>query len=202
MQQSGMLAMLGAWKQWTPGRSTFGHYAMTYIRGAINREVQHVEFATLRYDDYCARPAINAAREALREEAAKDGRVNYDPTFEEIAARSKKTVGQVKKVLTTALVSMSAPLGDGITLGDTLDVAAPEVVELDIEESIKRTSELLGDRHIQAVFTAICVNGLDGSEPQTINDVSVTTGVNRESLRRRLRSIPEGAQREMKALFS
>lgn len=202
LEQSGLEALMVAWNQWSPDKSLFGHYAMNYIRGSVGREVQLHEFPTMRYDDYCARPSITEARDQLRRLADAMGRPNYDPTFEEIATASGKTVGQVKKVLTTGLVSLSAPLGEGFTLGDTLEVAAPVMVALDVEASLALASKLLEDKHIQAVFTLICTRGLDGSPRQTIGEAATVIGVNRESLRRRLRTIEDSEIGTLEALFN
>ena len=182
--QEAMLGLIRAAEKfdWRRGYK-FSTYAVLWIKQAIQRGL-----------DNSGRPVRIPAHIAQRERtvnrvaAELSTKLNREPSEEEIAARAKLPVDEVKAIqdLTRVTTSLDAPIGDGETpLGELRgeSVASPEdeIVERHQEEAVSEALATLPDderRVIQLRF------GTGGRPEASLRDAARELGVTQEQARR------------------
>ena len=182
--QEAMLGLIRATEKfdWRRGYK-FSTYAVLWIKQAIQRGL-----------DNTGRPVRIPAHVAQRErtigrvESELSAQLNREPTEEEIAARTKLPLDEVRAVrdLTRVTTSLDAPIGDGETsLGELRAETAigveDEVAEREQEAAVNAALATLPDderRVIQLRF------GTGGEAPTSLRDAARRLGVSEDSARK------------------
>ena len=170
-------------------------YATWWIRQAISRALAE-QGRTIRLPVHVA----DQVRRVTRARRTLAQKLNRDPKLEEIATESGLTPERVRELLELVEdpVSLETPVGDGESLyGDLIEDTAS--VEPDVQTAERLRAKELADalgrlnprmRHVLAHRF-----GLDGAQPQTLEEVGAGLGITRE----RVRQLESRALRELRA---
>jgi RNA polymerase primary sigma factor len=162
----------------------FSTYATWWIRQAITRAIAD-QARTIRIPVHMVE-SINKVHR-LQRQLIQD--LEREPTVEELAAKADLTVPKVREILRISQdpLSLDSPVGeeDDSFLGDFIEdqqVAMPaEVVTANsLSEQIMSALDELSDREQEVVRMRF---GLDGDQPQTLEEVGRRFGVTRERIR-------------------
>ena len=171
-------------------------YATWWIRQAVTRALAD-QGRTIRLPVHVAEQVRRAQR--ARRQLAQ--RLNRDPTHEEIAAASGLTADRVTELfdLVEDTVSLETPVGDGeSSYGDLiederatapLEATAVHARAVDLARALSRLEPRM--RHV-----LLRRFGLDGTPPQTLEQVGNDLGVTRE----RVRQLETRALRELRLI--
>jgi RNA polymerase primary sigma factor len=169
-------------------------YATWWIRQAVTRALAD-QGRTIRLPVHVA----EQVRRLMRARRVLTQRLNRDPTVEELAAESGFPERRVQELLDLVEdpVSLETPVGDGESLyGDLIEDTTSD--QPDATTALKlRSRELamalqsLNPRLRQVLVLRF---GLNGSLPQTLEDVGSTLGITRE----RVRQLEARALRELR----
>lgn len=163
----------------------FSTYATWWIRQSIFRAFEKLPRA-IRLPGHIAESLrkIHAATAALYDKLGRE------PTDEEIAIASEMSMKKIEELRTVnqPLVSMDTPLGDGgeaRTLADVLpdsDYVSPDetLEKADMLANLQQVVPLLPDRERYIITKRF---GLDGSTPQTLEEIGHHLRVTRERTR-------------------
>jgi RNA polymerase sigma factor (sigma-70 family) len=170
-------ATLGLWeafKRFDPDRGVaFSTFSRQHISGGLQREVRRNEFQHLSQSEFNLRKQIRLAQSQL---AATMGR---QPTREELAAKTGIPLDKVEKVLSPALGSLDAVVGDdGFTLGDRLEAVIHDTDEGDgLEPYLSEVSDL-------ELWVLLQRGGFLGANGISLVEAADGIGIGREVARR------------------
>jgi RNA polymerase primary sigma factor len=162
----------------------FSTYATWWIRQAVTRAIAD-QGRTIRIPVHMIE-AINKATAASKRLIQKTGR---EPSFEEIAQEMGLTVEKVQHIFQIAQrpVSLEAPLGleDDNMLGDLIEDKETEAPDIStvlnvVREHVKSALDVLSDREAEIIKLRF---GIDGNEPQTLEEVGKRFNITRERVR-------------------
>jgi len=171
-------------------------YATWWIRQAVTRALAE-QGRTIRLPVHVA----DQVRRVMRGRRVLAQKLNRDPTIEELAVEAGITPQRVEELLELVqeTISLDTPVGDGESLyGDMIrdtKSAEPDVETSDRLRSTELTAALerLNPRMRHVVTRRF---GLDGSPPQTLEDVGADLGITRE----RVRQLESRALRELRTV--
>ena len=162
----------------------FSTYATWWIRQAVTRAIAD-QGRTIRIPVHMIE-AINKATAASKRLTQKTGR---EPSFEELAKEMGITVEKVQHIFQIAQrpVSLETPLGleEDSMLGDLIEDKETEAPDIQtvanvVREYVKVALNALSDREAEIIRLRF---GLDGNEPQTLEEVGKKFGITRERVR-------------------
>jgi RNA polymerase primary sigma factor len=182
--QEGILGLIRAAEKFDWRRDLkFSTYATWWIRQAIERGIAN-KARTIRVPVH----VLQRERKIYRAEQRLALRLGRQPTPEEIAAEAQLPVRQVHEINDSArtVASLDRTIGDDETsLGDLFESEQPqpeEVVDVSLRrEALHRAVAELPDREREVVRLRY---GIEGDEPQTINEVVRRLGISRDRVRR------------------
>ena len=170
-------------------------YATWWIRQAITRALAD-QGRTIRLPVHVA----DQVRRLLRARRQLPQKLNHEPTLAELARETQQTEERVRELLELVEipVSLDTPVGDGESLyGDLIeDVHSLAPHDQSAEQARKR--ELAGalDQLNPRMRRVLSLRfGLDGEQPQTLEEVGSQLGITRE----RVRQLETRALRELRA---
>jgi len=162
----------------------FSTYATWWIRQAVTRAIAD-QGRTIRIPVHMIE-AINKATAASKRLIQRTGR---EPSFEEIAQEMGITVEKVQHIFQIAQrpVSLETPLGleDDNMLGDLIEDKETEAPDIQtvlnvVREHVKSALGALSDREAEIIRLRF---GIDGNEPQTLEEVGKRFSITRERVR-------------------
>lgn len=162
----------------------FSTYATWWIRQAVTRAIAD-QGRTIRIPVHMIE-AINKATSIAKKLMQKNGR---EPTFEEIAEEMNIPVERVRHIYQIAQkpVSFEAPVGsdEENMIGEFIedkDTKMPDMqaVSNTLKEHIEKALSTLSDREAEILRLRY---GIDGNEPQTLEQVGRKFGITRERVR-------------------
>ena len=181
----GTLGLMEAAKRFDPERNVkFISYAVWWVRQAIFHALsEHVRVFRLPQKLSGQVSRLSVAREKLK------GELERMPTTAELAERTALPPAEVEQLLLAAGddVSLSAAVGEdgGLELGDTLEqdsVPSPELelIRSSFERRIQGMVSGLDEKERDVIRMRF---GLDGEEPQTLQEIGEAMGLSRERIR-------------------
>jgi RNA polymerase primary sigma factor len=162
----------------------FSTYATWWIRQAVTRAIAD-QGRTIRIPVHMIE-AINKATAATKRLTQRTGR---EPSFEEIAKEMSITVEKVQHIFQIAQrpVSLETPLGleEDNMLSDLIEDKETEAPDIQtvanvVREYVRAALSALSDREAEIIRLRF---GLDGNEPQTLEEVGKKFGITRERVR-------------------
>jgi RNA polymerase primary sigma factor len=171
-------------------------YATWWIRQAVTRALAD-QGRTIRLPVHVA----EQVRRMMRARRVLAQKLNRDPTPEELAKESGFTLKRIGELLELVEdpVSLETPVGDGESLyGDMIEdvnvdlpdeVTAKRLRSVELQDALTRLNP-----RMQHVLTKRF--GLNGSKPQTLEEVGAGLGITRE----RVRQLESRALRELRSV--
>lgn len=163
----------------------FSTYAVWWIRESILTGIRFSGFVKHPEALWNQMMKVRAVRLQIMDETGDRA------TPAQIAVAAKMTLRDVLRCLHTdiSMTSLSAPVGEDITLGELVSDDEPEVALMAVEDrfDLSRLATLLGEALVsvevadRAVLTARY--GLDGQGPRTLTAVAAELGLNRQTVR-------------------
>jgi RNA polymerase primary sigma factor len=182
--QEGVLGLIRAAEKFDWRRDLkFSTYATWWIRQSIERGIAN-KARMIRMPVH----AVQLERRISRAERVLLPRLGRQPTLEEIAAESGLSVEKVRSVRATArtVTSLDRPVGeDGTPLGELFESDQPqpeEVVEVSLRHEVLRQAVAELPEPERTVVRLRY--GIEGEEPQTIDELVRKLGVSRNRIRR------------------
>lgn len=181
----GTLGLMEAARRFDPERNVkFISYAVWWVRQAIFHSLsQHVRVFRLPQKLSGQVSRVSSAREKLKRELERM------PTSAELAERTGHTQAEVEELLLAAGddVSLSTAVGDdgGLEFGDTLEQdsvpsAEVELMRSSFERRIQGLVSGLDEKEREVIRMRF---GMDGEEPQTLQEIGEAMGLSRERIR-------------------
>ena len=171
-------------------------YATWWIRQAISRALAE-QGRTIRLPVHVA----DQVRRVTRARRTLAQKLNRDPKLEEIAAESGLSPERVQELLELVEdpVSLETPVGDGESLyGDLIEDTSAAEPEAQTAEHLrsKELADALGRLNPRMRHVLAQRFGLDGAQPQTLEEVGAGLGITRE----RVRQLESRALRELRTV--
>jgi RNA polymerase nonessential primary-like sigma factor len=186
--EEGNLGLIHALEKFDPERGfRFTTYATWWIRQAVERAIMN-QSRTIRLPAHVVKE-LNVALRALRHlemHGLPDGR---DPTLEDVAHLTGRSIDQVRRVMgyNEHVASLDAPLDreSGVSIGDAIadeSVLAPELLlhNTEIENWVRQWLSELSERQRTVIERRY---GLNGRDTATLEDLAGEIGVTRERVR-------------------
>lgn len=197
----GNLGLIEAAKRFDPDRNVkFISYAVWWIRQAIFHSLaEHTRVFRLPPKMSGQVSKLGSARDRLSAELERS------PTSEELAKETDLSVNAVEDLLRIAGedLSLSSTVGEDGTLelGDTLEQeSVPEVegelIRSSFEEQIQKIVSELDEKEQEVIKMRF---GLDGEEPQTLQEIGERLGLSRERIRQIESKAKEKLRRNQRA---
>ncbi len=197
----GNLGLIEAAKRFDPGRNVkFISYAVWWIRQAIFHSLaEHTRVFRLPPKMSGQVSRLGSARDRLAAELERP------PTTEELAKETELSVSAVEDLLRIAGedLSLSTAVGEdgNLELGDTLEQGSvPEVegemIRSSFEEQIQKIVSELDEKEQEVIRMRF---GLDGEEPQTLQEIGERLGLSRERIRQIESKAKEKLRRNQRA---
>ncbi len=197
----GNLGLIEAAKRFDPERNVkFISYAVWWIRQAIFHSLaEHTRVFRLPPKMSGQVSRLGNARDRLAAELERS------PTSEELAKETDLSVNAVEDLLRIAGedLSLSSTVGEDGTLelGDTLEQeTVPEVegemIRSSFEEQIQKIVSELDEKEQEVIKMRF---GLDGEEPQTLQEIGERLGLSRERIRQIESKAKEKLRRNQRA---
>jgi RNA polymerase primary sigma factor len=197
----GNLGLIEAAKRFDPGRNVkFISYAVWWIRQAIFHSLaEHTRVFRLPPKMSGQVSRLGTARDRLAAELERP------PTTEELAKETELSVSAVEDLLRIAGedLSLSTAVGEdgNLELGDTLEQGSvPEVegemIRSSFEEQIQKIVSELDEKEQEVIRMRF---GLDGEEPQTLQEIGERLGLSRERIRQIESKAKEKLRRNQRA---
>ncbi len=171
-------------------------YATWWIRQSITRALAD-QGRTIRLPVHVA----EQVRRVMRARRVLTQKLNRDPTLDELAAETGFPPARVEELfdLVEDPVSLETPVGDGESLyGDLIEdvnTDAPDTMTADRLRS-RDLAEALLELNPRMRHVLTLRFGLDGSKPQTLEEVGAGLGITRE----RVRQLESRALRELRTV--
>ncbi|MEX0768846.1 MAG: RNA polymerase sigma factor RpoD [Microthrixaceae bacterium] len=162
----------------------FSTYATWWIRQSVTRAIAD-QARTIRIPVHM----VEAINKVQRHQRALSQELEREPTIEELASKTELKPSQVRDMLRIAMdpLSLDSPVGDddGSQMADFIEdkgaaVPADVVTANSLSEQIMTALDELSDREKEVVRLRF---GLDGGQPQTLEEVGKRFGVTRERIR-------------------
>ena len=180
----GTLGLMEAAKRFDPERNVkFISYAVWWVRQAIFHALsEHARVFRLPQK-------LSGQVSRLRPRARAEGELERMPTTAELAERTALPPAEVEQLLLAAGddVSLSAAVGEdgSLELGDTLEQDSVPSAELELirssfERQIQGMVSGLDEKEREVIRMRF---GLDGEEPQTLQEIGEALGLSRERIR-------------------
>ncbi|HVM68843.1 MAG TPA: sigma-70 family RNA polymerase sigma factor [Gaiellaceae bacterium] len=171
-------------------------YATWWIHQAISRALAE-QGRTIRLPVHVA----DQVRRVTRARRTLAQKLNRDPKLEEIAAESGLSPERVQELLELVEdpVSLETPVGDGESLyGDLIEDTSAAEPEAQTAEHLrsKELADALGRLNPRMRHVLAQRFGLDGAQPQTLEEVGAGLGITRE----RVRQLESRALRELRTV--
>ena len=183
-EQAALAGLARGIATYDPARGRFAQWSLRAIKREVLDALRAADYPNMNRTDFEARTNVLDAVKRLQATHGDD----YAYTFDEVAALSGSTVGQVQRVLQAPrLESLSNPVGDeaNATLGDVI-----EDPDQGIEDSVMtRVSvaalenyglPVLDDREL---FVVVRRFGLDGEPRQRLAAIGEHLNLSREAVR-------------------
>lgn len=162
----------------------FSTYATWWIRQSVTRAIAD-QARTIRIPVHM----VEAINKVQRHQRALSQELEREPTIEELARKTELKPGQVREMLRISMdpLSLDSPVGEeaGSQMADFIEdkgavMPADVATANSLSEQIMAALDGLSDREKEVVRLRF---GLDGDQPQTLEEVGKRFGVTRERIR-------------------
>jgi RNA polymerase sigma factor (sigma-70 family) len=191
--QEGNLGLIKAVERFQYRRGfKFSTYATWWIRQSVQRAIAD-SARTIRLPVHL----FDALNQLLRAQARLHEELNRQPTPYELADRLEMPVEKVEGLLRARLTpfSLDLPLGDDLSLGDTLKSQGPspehETLSADRRRAVQKHLTVLSDRERDILRRRY---GLMLEREQTLDEIGVALSISRE----RVRQIEKAAMKKLR----
>lgn len=123
VRQEGSVQLWLKFLKWDPDQGTFGSFVSKHVEGKVRRAVRKGEQQMLSDYDWEQRPNVFAAEKRLKEQfvAALDaGLPAKAPTLQEIASEAGCPVQTVRRIFSSRVEHLDAPVSEDTTLADLI----------------------------------------------------------------------------------
>lgn len=183
-EAAGTLGLMRAIDTYDPNQGRFGQWAYKPIQREVLEAVHSADHPNMNRGDWERRGHILRAIAQLS--AGKEQ--GYQPSYEEIAAKSGATTEQVRRVIEAPrLESLSTPMGDerDSTLAEFIEDPAASIEEAVLSQMTIDALEEHGLAALDAreLFVLVRRFGLDCEPEQKLSAIGEILGLSREAVR-------------------
>lgn len=179
---AGYVGLLEAINKFDLEKGSFFRFAQIYVRREVQKAVKEDEHNNIGSRDFERRSTVLYTFRQLQ-----DGQGVESPSADEVAAESGVPLAQVERILSarpaesldvSLVYEKYASRKNQEGKGDTSDLASEDQAFLDHLKYVTK------DLSMQELFVSLRREGLDGWEPETLEQVAAQLGVSREAVRR------------------
>lgn len=193
----GNIGLMTAVDRFDPNRGVrLCTYAALWIKQHMRRAIANYS-RTIRVPVHVCERLVQVNRAATKLEEL----LGRAPTLGELAAETGEPIDKVQSLRqaiqpTLSLDNVSGPDGTGLSVAETVaddrvQLASDQLDEDDVHGALGSALHLLNTREQEILRKRF---GLDGDEPQTLDEVGLTFGLTRE----RIRQLQEGALKKLR----